>query len=147
MTDTLSPSLVASWLQVAAGESSLVSFVLNLEKGHSDVIGKHRGPFQFDKVTWDALDTGSIKYSWSSNVNSRDISTLFFNRLISSNKGIHIAWSTAPFTNEIAYLYHNQGASAAREYLETGKLVFPKQSRDALNTFAQARNIFQSSLS
>lgn len=47
--------------------------------------------------------------------------------------------ATGSYSPEIAYLYHQQGQSAAEKYLETGSVVYPKQSSKSLVVLRSAR--------
>jgi hypothetical protein len=87
---------------------------------------------QFDKATWRAVT--DVPFSSASNM-SQSLEALV--SLYVENKRSFDLEFDGIFTEEIAYLYHNQGASASAEYLKTGQLRYPKQSDNALALFAR----------
>lgn len=97
--------------------------------------GTFRGLGQFNERTWRSVMTAP----WVQ-VSNHSLSALATARLYLDNKKSFLRrFKDGVFTDEIAYLYHNQGASAAAKFLETGKVKYPKQSGKALRTFAIAR--------
>lgn len=97
--------------------------------------GTFRGIGQFNAKTWNSVM--DVPFSEVTNHTQSAIATA---RLYKANKVSFLnAFPSGKYTDEIAYLYHNQGASSATRYLRYGLLRYPKQSRHALNTFALAR--------
>lgn len=115
---------------------SYLMFVYDLERGMHDNEGSIIGPYQFSKIAWSEAGEGD----WATNaldpvmsakaaLKFRDINYERFKRLFPGR----------PYTKAIAYLYHNQGPSAAASFLSTGVLKFPKQSKAALQVFDRIR--------
>jgi hypothetical protein len=96
--------------------------------------GTFKGLGQFNSATWESV----VPYPFA-DVVSHARSAEAVCRLYLANKATHASVFSSPFTDNIAYLYHNQGAGSARRYLDTGNLTFPKQSELALAIFAIAR--------
>jgi hypothetical protein len=103
--------------------------------------GNFRGLAQANRATWETIRRRNpgLLSSWliGSGVAEQDI--LFMGLLYLSNKRDHQAsnLSRIPFTDGVAYLYHNQGTPAAQKYLRTGVLQYPKQSRAAIALFTE----------
>lgn len=98
--------------------------------------GTHRGLGQFDRPTWKAVMNEPF---FNSVLPSKSMEAI--SRLYAKNKDSYLAkFPDGEYTDEIAYLYHNQGAPAAAVFLETGNLVYPMQSKKAITLFAVARN-------
>jgi len=138
-------------------ERDYVLFVCQLEnfahsidgvKGYAvETAEPYVGLGQFAEATWQALvdkDLLSIPYSYAG-LPVADITAivaLFYDLQRSFLKH----WpnrSSEDFTNELAYLYHNQGAKQARNYLYSGRLKWPQQSKTALRIMANAREVFR----
>jgi hypothetical protein len=100
-----------------------------------DSIGKHRGLGQFDQPTWKS----TMRVDWSKVVDPalgvEGIAKLY----LKNEKSHSIHFPSIPYTLETAYLYHNQGASSAKRFLQSGDLVYPKQSHEAVDTMRLAR--------
>jgi hypothetical protein len=72
-----------------------------------------------------------------------DSSMLAAALLYEENKRVFEAqFPHANYTDEIAYLYHQQGSTSARTFLETGVLLYPKQSKKSLDLFSQVKMDF-----
>lgn len=90
---------------------------------------------QFDEPTWESVST--LDYSAAKEIvpSMYAIANLYHanakSYLVKRKKNV-------PFTKEIAYLYHNQGAGSAYKYLATGEIVHPKQSAKAIKTMKTA---------
>lgn len=108
----------------------------HLEGGSNDSVGGIIGPFQFSEIAW--TDVGLT--NWRNDALDLTISTraallyFFLNRRRHLRKFPDIFYS-----NEIAYLYHNQGPSGAAFFLKNGRLKFPGQSIAAKKLFAQIK--------
>lgn len=96
--------------------------------------GTFRGVGQFNKTTWASVTDAP----WS-DVNKTAVSLDAVAKLAKANKQYYDSYFTGPFTPEVAYLYHNQGAPAATEFLQTGRLRYPDQSSKALALFDTLR--------
>lgn len=112
---------------------SYLTFVYDLERGLGDSEGSFRGPFQFSKIAWrdvsrDNWEVDSVDPTLSTRA-ALDYFLLNYSRYVKSG------FDPSKFTNEIGYLYHNQGPSAAKHYLLHGELRFPDQSRAAREVF------------
>lgn len=51
-----------------------------------------------------------------------------------------------PYTDVIAYLFHQQGAGGAAEFLRTGNLRYPEQSEASVSRFVRAYQDFSEGL-
>jgi hypothetical protein len=98
--------------------------------------GTFKGIGQFNRPTFEAVSTSP----WSQ-VKDHSTSLEAVGQLYLANKKSFQVNRTADFeyTDEIAYLFHNQGAGAASSFLDSGKLKYPKQSRKALAVFDLAQ--------
>lgn len=96
----------------------------------NDMIGKHQGIGQFNASTWASIMGTPFSESGSLTESVKAIGLLYLD-----NFKVHNRSYEKQFSNEVAYLYHNQGASSSDVFLRTGKLVYPKQSADALEVF------------
>lgn len=106
------------------------------------VSGSFRGLGQFNRQTWDGLRRlGRNLPQYEEGTSQLNASLYAIGFLYLENKKAYEStFKGRVFTNEIAYLYHNQGAPAAGQYLTSGKLVYPKQSNSAVAVVAAARN-------
>lgn len=103
--------------------------------------GKYKGLGQFDEETWT-----SVMGTDFSDVKSSEQSLIAIAKLYVANKqSFMIQHGKKPFTDSIAYLYHNQGAGSASRFLRGQSLVYPKQSSRALAVFDTARKDYGSS--
>lgn len=108
-------------------------FCYNLEQGLGDHEGAIRGPFQFSKIAW--RDVG--RDNWEEDSTDLTLSTraALDYLLLNYSRYVAAGFDPAKFSKEIGYLYHNQGPGAAKRFLSTGQLSFPKQSVAALKAF------------
>lgn len=103
--------------------------------------GKFKGVGQFASETW-ALGAAKFPIVGSYvNVVSTEKSVLLAAWYYVDHKAAYATLrKTMPlssgYTPEIAYLFHQQGAPAARSFLKTGRLVYPKQSSRSVALFA-----------
>lgn len=106
------------------------------------VSGSFRGLGQFNRQTWDGLRRlGRNLPAFEEGSSQLNASLYAIGFLYLENKKAYEgSFKGRVFTNEIAYLYHNQGAPAAEQYLTSGRLVYPKQSANAVAVVAAARN-------
>lgn len=136
LTDEIVESLESQSGGFSADDLRYLTFVYDLERGMHDTEGSIIGPYQFSKIAWSEAGEGD----WATNaldpvksaeaaLKFRDINYVRFKRLFPDRE----------YTMAIAYLYHNQGPSAAASFLSTGELKFPKQSNAALQVFDQIR--------
>lgn len=104
--------------------------------------GNFRGLGQFNRTTWDALiRLGANLPPWERGVTTVLDSLRAAAYLWKENRRAYLQQNPGRiFTDEIAYLYHNQGAPAAVRFLRTGKLVYPDQSDKAVRVAAVARS-------
>lgn len=109
-----------------------LQFAYSLEQGVGDDQGMIRGPFQFSPVAWKEAGEGE----WQINATDLVWSTRAAIKFYYINRERHNKQFSSHYSKEIAYLYHNQGPSAAKHFLRTGELRFPEQSNAALKVFA-----------
>lgn len=122
-------------------EADFIRFMLSIENQglmnsdwvYNDNFGKHRGLAQFDAPTWESVS--DVPYDEGVVDPQCTIDAAI--RLFHSNEMYFTTKIGGVYTNEIAYLFHNQGASGARHYLTKGNLRWPNQSLIALETFAR----------
>lgn len=100
-----------------------------------ETAGKYRGLGQFDRVTWNAVTSEPFNRAGDVASDLRAIAQLY----LANKQTFRNEFGPREFTDRIAYLYHNQGAGAAAQYLRTGKLRFSKQSDVALAVFRDAK--------
>lgn len=106
----------------------------HLEGGEGDDVGGIIGPFQFSEIAW--RDVGFS--NWRSEAMDLSISARAAVAFFLLNRTRHNrAFPDVFYSNEIAYLYHNQGPSAAGIFLRTGVLKYPGQSIAAKKLFSQ----------
>lgn len=108
-----------------------------LEGGLGDNKGAHRGIFQFSKIAWHDVGRTRWEEGTSDIVTSTRAMLDYF--LLNHSRYVSEGFDPAEFSSEIGYLYHNQGPGAAKHYLRTGTLKFPKQSNAALKVFESIR--------
>jgi len=100
-----------------------------------EYFGKYRGIGQFDKRTWESVMDASY------DTTDPEVGLIAVAKLYLANeRSFRAKFGKARYTDGIAYLYHNQGASAAASFIRTGDLRYPKQSNKALEVFKYARN-------
>jgi hypothetical protein len=91
---------------------------------------------QFDRDTWERVS--DEPYAHATDVDKSVIA--IFELYLANRRSFLTQFSgstESSFTDEVAYLYHNQGASGARSFIRTGVLRAPKQSTEALKLFAR----------
>lgn len=103
--------------------------------------GTYRGLGQFSRTTWRALvdmypnadlgpyDFGSVDMERS----IRAVALLYRANRITFRRH----FPGLPFSDEIGYLYHQQGAGGAYSFLRTGQLRYPRQSGKSVAMFNQ----------
>lgn len=121
---------------------SYLKLCLRLENGDADhyvvdMEGRYQGFGQFDMVTWikcvpkEARNMRGTPY-W-------DIKAIC--QLYMLNKAtFENVFKDREYTDQIAYLYHNQGAGGAEQYIRSRRLRYPQQSKAALLVFREALN-------
>lgn len=122
---------------------AMFDLALHLENAHDgtfiyvDYEGTYRGLFQFSEKTWNSvMEHGS----WKGGRASASLQLQAMGKLLTANRQYHLMKNgIGAYSPEIAYLYHNQGASSAYSFLKTGHLRYPKQSLAALDIFDIAR--------
>lgn len=113
-------------------DQDYLDMLLKLENGAGDRVGPFRGPFQFGRSAW--LEAG--EGSWEQNSDDFMLASRAALRYYYLNKNrFQKVFPGATYTNEIAYLYHNQGPSGAKHFLLKGHLKWPLQSKAALRLF------------
>lgn len=98
--------------------------------------GPFRGIAQFNRATWESIRRlyPSLNLpEFEVGVTDELQSLLAAGALYHDNKrSFERTFGTESyFTDEIAYVYHQQGASAAAEFLRSGRLVYPNQSESS----------------
>lgn len=97
--------------------------------------GSFKGIAQFNEETW-ALVT-RVPYSF---VNDVSLSLIAASSLYQHNRvDFNRTFPDQDFTDDIAYLYHNQGTPSANKFLKFGDITHPHQSEAALAVLAEAR--------
>lgn len=122
-------------------ESDYIRFLLSIEKQgmmdskwiYNDGFGTYRGLCQFDTPTWRAVSDIPYELGVTDPKSAIDAAL----KLYYKNELYFTLNIGGLYTNDVAYLFHNQGAAGARHYLTTGSLRWPKQSLAALETFAR----------
>lgn len=100
--------------------------------------GKYKGLFQFGYDTWCLVMEPS---TWKGGKASTSMQLQAMGRLLVANRHYHaLQGLDIDFTPEVAYLYHNQGASSAYSFLKTGVLKYPNQSIQAIEVMDLARH-------
>lgn len=101
----------------------------------------YRGLGQFSDVTWDSLHK---KYPEILDVDHKFIGVPEFDikatiaLIIDSQKyHMNVFGEEILGKNNVIYLYHNQGAAQAKDFLLSGNLVYPNQSKAALKLFSE----------
>lgn len=110
-------------------------------EGHAGYIiereGTYRGLGQFSSVTWNSLRKQGLKPSYSS-VGTPEHDAMATLLLLRDSTRYHRNTFGMELNDfSVAYLYHNQGAPSAANYLRTGILTSPKQSSDARQLFKE----------
>lgn len=95
-----------------------------------DILGTHQGLGQFDQPTWESISKLPFSSSREVEASIDSIVALY----LANRKSFRLHFKGI-FTDEIAYLYHNQGAPSAYMFLVNNELVYPKQSKEALELF------------
>lgn len=97
----------------------------DLEGGSDDFEGGIIGPFQFSEIAW--RDVGMT--DWRNGAVDLGLSARAAVKFYFINRARFLRqYPGRAFTNEIAYLYHNQGPSGALYYLRNRQLKFAGQS-------------------
>jgi hypothetical protein len=115
---------------------SYLRLMLSLEAPNIDdgFVNEPQPPFiglaQFNRDTWDSISTLPFSEALDPVQGLKGAVSLY-----NSNKRSFERKFDGTYTDEIAYLYHNQGAPSAAQFLRTGVLKYPKQSRKALALF------------
>lgn len=123
----------------------LMVYLENFIENHSQVrtsnTGSYRGIAQFGRVTWE-----DVRYDhpalpqWEIGVRDVNSSLTAALRLYRRNRRIFSRhFPGREFSKEIAYLYHQQGPSGAKQYLMTGELMFPGQSTKSKVVMSEGR--------
>lgn len=113
---------------------------------YTSYTGKFKGVAQFSEATWNlgrrqlpevgsyenvrGVATSLLLAAWYATDHKAAYGRLKSARVVSGN-----------YSPEIAYLYHQQGSSAAEAYLRTGRVVYPKQSSKSIAVLQAARDI------
>lgn len=99
--------------------------------------GTYKGLGQFSENTWTGLQKHGLKYDYSQVGNPRaDIDAIL--HLLDDSARYHRRYFGEEIDDvRLGYLYHNQGAGAAKHFLTTGKIRYPGQSNKALNAFEE----------
>lgn len=102
-----------------------------------EVEGKFKGLGQFDRTTWESVSSANFEEAISPVTSLDAIARLYLaNRIVFENQRI----PGFEYTVDVAYLYHNQGASAAAEFLRGKEQVrYPLQSEGALAVFTRIK--------
>lgn len=121
----------------------LENFTSDQEIG-TTVTGYYRGLGQFSRRTWnDIRREFKLEHdlpSWELGTQDPVVSLLMAGYLYLSNAAVFgRQFPGQIFTDEIAYLYHQQGATAAKRFLLKGNLVYPNQSKKSLVVLDKAR--------
>lgn len=135
LTGLIIATVVDNFFDLSSSESKdlydYLVFAAELENGLHDNTGKIRGLFQFSEVAWRDVNMSD----WSTNAIDPMLSTRAAALFYFKNKARHERSFASPYTKEVAYLYHNQGPSAAAKFLRSRELVYPGQSIAALQVF------------
>jgi hypothetical protein len=117
----------------------------NDEQVGTSLTGMFRGLGQFARSTWNSVRK-EVRHrdntipDWAVGVHDPLISLKMVAFLYASNKRVfNKHFPEGVYSDEIAYLYHQQGASAARKFLVSGNLVYPGQSKKSLAVLDMAR--------
>lgn len=108
--------------------------------------GTFRGVAQFNARTWESVRTRYPDARLPAfEIGSSDLNvslTAAGLLWVENKKSFSRVFRNREFFDEIGYLYHQQGSSAAAKFLKTGALVYPKQSATSVEEFNQARIAF-----
>lgn len=97
--------------------------------------GTHRGLGQFDKPTWEGLPELGVSYEVGTAddvVSLRAIALLYLNNKQQYEKLAKTLSSSAPFSMNVAYFYHNQGGPRASAIIRGRAGLRGNQSKDAV---------------
>lgn len=101
--------------------------------------GTFKGIAQFNRETWVSLGGPSFEEVVDTKVSLQQALKLY----LDNQSSFRTIFGPGPkYTKEIAYLYHNQGASSAARFLDVGVLTYPGQSNHALMVFDFAKSAF-----
>jgi hypothetical protein len=100
-----------------------------------DTEGKFIGLGQFNEATWNAVMDDPYGEASNPRKGIEAIAKLY----LANKASFEVNFRSAEYTDEIAYLYHNQGAPSAASFLHSGTLKYPDQSRSAGEVFKVAR--------
>lgn len=108
--------------------------------------GTFRGLGQFNQVTWNGVSKLGDIGNWPTSAEPNHTGSVKAMCLLYlDNKRAFLAqFPKGRYTDEVAYLYHNQGSYGATSYLRTGILLAPEQSSQALRTLRIARASYAS---
>jgi hypothetical protein len=108
--------------------------------------GNYRGLAQIGKETWDSIKRANkaivLKW-WEEGVTDATQSMIAAGLLYRANKTDFLRhYPARKFSDEIAYLFHQQGSSSALKFLDKGVLLYPYQSAKSLTLFEDLRRSF-----
>lgn len=136
---------IAASGQLSDLEREYIHFTLKKENypdGNNGYISENAGTFrglgQFDRKTWNGLIRNGFDlppYNKGVSTPLYDIQAILY--LMRDNERVYInQFHKGKFPSlAVAYLYHNQGAGAAKSFLKGNTLRSPKQSGEALSLF------------
>lgn len=133
--------------------SSYLLLMLRLENktNEAGVYPEYEGTFQgvaqFNRATWNGLRTKYAAFElppYTQGVTDtlaslRAAAILYKDNNYSFQRDFP---NGALYSDGIAYLYHQQGASAAKRFLTSGRLMYPDQSAQSKALFAAVRSAF-----
>lgn len=133
-------------LHVSENERASLLLACGIENRNDDtgIFIENKVPFvglgQFSKATWQSVSDDPYELACDPEASLRAML-----KLHRANEAVfHRQFGDGvDFTPELSYLYHNQGAGAAKSFLLTGELRWPQQSALALQTFDQAKEQFR----
>jgi hypothetical protein len=110
--------------------------------------GNYRGLAQIGKSTWESLQKapyGNVLTWWEEGVKDAKQSMIAAGLLYKANKVDFLRqYPARQFTDDIAYLFHQQGTPSALSWLKDGVLKHPYQSTKSLAMFETLRRNFTS---
>lgn len=98
----------------------------------TSLTGTFRGLGQFSRSTWRSVVGKPFPLVADTRLSIKAMCDLY-----DDSKRHFAASGGQNFDAKVAYLYHNQGAGSAVKFLQTGQLVYPKQSTRALDVFTE----------